>query len=431
MTPITEKRVPETLHADIVVKQTDENHNGRHDTGSVPRTSMSPVIPWDPLNNDSVTRLAPFDLSDNVNQREARNKGETCPAGWKLGIIMVGLSLACILSALVNPHKLQAPYVLIDANTVELIQDNTILTTAIPLITKQFNSLDDVGWYASAFLLTTCAVSLIYGKLYTYYPIKWIYLGALCLFEVGSLICGATPSSLGLIIGRAVAGIGAGGIFSGSLLIVSQETPLRLRPIYTSIISAIYGVASVAGPLIGGALTDHASWRWCFYINLPLGAVTCVFLLLFYEAKKPVKAVAGWKDIILQLDPLGLLFFLPSMISLLLALQWGGSKYPWDSPLIITLFIVFSVLLLAFVAAQWWQQDRATIPPRLIKNRNVWGACFFLFCLGASFMVYSYYVSNSFQARSDADMFPSSLYGSRASRGCPQHGPEFSTCLCS
>lgn len=299
------------------------------------------------------------------------------------------------------------------------------------MITKQFNSLDDVGWYASAFLLTTCSVSLIYGKLYTYYPIKWIYLAALGIFEVGSLICGATPSSLGLIIGRAIAGIGAGGLFSGSLLIVAQETPLRLRPIYTGIISATYGVSSVAGPLIGGVLTDNASWRWCFYINLPLGGITCLFLLFLYKAKKPAKAAAGWKDVLLQLDPLGLLFFLPSMISLLLALQWGGTEYPWDSPPIISLFVVFGVLVLVFVAVQWWQQDRATIPPRLIKNRNVWGASFFLLCLGSSLMVYSYYVSSPFRVRANADMVPSCLYGSRASKVCQQHSPAFLTCPCS
>lgn len=268
------------------------------------------------------------------------------------------------------------------------------MATAIPKITKQFGSLDDVGWYGSAFLLTTCSVSLLYGKLYTFFPIKWVYLTALGLFELGSLLCGVTPNSVGLIIGRASAGLGGGGIFSGSMLIISQSAPMRQRPIYTGIITAIFGVASIAGPLIGGALTDRVSWRWCFYINLPLGGVTFLFLLFLYEAKKPVKAANGLQEVIVQLDPLGILVFLPAMICLLLALQYGGTKFPWDSAQVIMLFVIFGVLFIVFVAVQRWQQDRATIPPRLIMNRNVWGGSVFIFCLSASFLVYAYYVSH-------------------------------------
>ncbi|KAJ5488465.1 hypothetical protein N7539_003355 [Penicillium diatomitis] len=297
----------------------------------------------------SKTRRETMEVSDGDEHHEERDELETYPAGWKLAAIVVGLCLACILVAL----------------------DNTIMATAIPKITEQFNSLDDVGWYGSAFLLTTCSVSLLYGKLYTFFSIKWVYLAALSLFELGSLLCGITPNSVGLIIGRAIAGVGAGGIFSGSMLIIAQSAPIRQRPIFTGVLTAIYGIAGIAGPLIGGALTDRVSWRWCFYINLPLGGLTCLFLLFLYEAKKPVKAATGLQDIIMQLDPLGLLFFLPAMICLLLALQYGGTKFPWDSREVIALFVIFGVLLTVFIISQWWRQDRATIPPRLIMNRNL------------------------------------------------------------
>lgn len=129
------------------------------------------------------------------------------------------------------------------------LQDNTIIATAIPKITDQFNSLDDVGWYGSAYLLTTCSVTLMFGKLYTFYPIKWIYLIALSIFEIGSLVCGVTPSSVGLICGRAIAGLGAAGLFSGSILIISQSVPLDKRPVYTGLVGAMFGIANVAGPL--------------------------------------------------------------------------------------------------------------------------------------------------------------------------------------
>lgn len=128
-------------------------------------------------------------------------------------------------------------------------QDNTIIATAIPKITDQFNSLDDVGWYGSCYLLTTCGVILIFGKLYTFYSIKWIYLTALFIFEIGSLVCATTPTSVGLICGRAISGLGAAGLFSGSVLIVTKSVPLVKRPVYTGLIGSIFGIANVAGPL--------------------------------------------------------------------------------------------------------------------------------------------------------------------------------------
>jgi MFS family permease len=168
-------------------------------------------------------------------------------------------------------------------------QDNTIIATAIPKITDQFRSLNDVGWYGSAYLLTTCATQLIYGKFYTFYSIKWVYLIALFIFEVGSLICGVAPNSMALIIGRAVAGVGAAGIFSGAILIIANTVPLRQRPAFMGLVGGVYGLASVAGPLVSGPgvllrilwFADHGTKHlliltldgWSFYRPLDLALV--------------------------------------------------------------------------------------------------------------------------------------------------------------
>ena len=167
-------------------------------------------------------------------------------SGLKLSILSLGLCLITFIIALAN----------------------TIISTAIPKITTVFNSLNDVGWYGSSYLLTTCSLQPSFGRVYTYFDVKYTYLFALLLFEVGSIICAAAMSSPMFIIGRAVAGAGAAALFSGGMTIVGYSVPLRKRAIYIAALSSMFGIASVVGPILGGAFTDKLSWRWCFWINL-------------------------------------------------------------------------------------------------------------------------------------------------------------------
>jgi len=142
-------------------------------------------------------------------------------------------------------------------STFVIALDNTIIATAIPRITTVFNSLDDVGWYGSSYLLTTTSLQPSFGKVYTYFNVKWTYMFALTMFEFGSVLCGAAVNSTMLIVGRAVAGAGAAALFSGGMTIVAYSVPLRKRPIYIGLLSSMFGIASVVGPILGGAFTDR------------------------------------------------------------------------------------------------------------------------------------------------------------------------------
>lgn len=188
---------------------------------------------------------------------------DTYPGALKLALITLALCLAVFLVALVSvPSRCYAVSRIKKVDRGAL-KDNTIIATAIPQITDHFGTIDDIGWYGSAYLLTTCAFQLFYGKLYTLLSIKWVYLAAILIFEVGSAICGAAPTSSVLIVGRAIAGVGCGGILSGTFTIIGFAVPLARRPMYNGILGGVYGISAVAGPLMGGAFTDKVSWRWC------------------------------------------------------------------------------------------------------------------------------------------------------------------------
>ncbi|KAI1820152.1 MFS general substrate transporter [Xylaria intraflava] len=312
-----------------------------------------------------------------LQQSTTREDGVAYPTGMKLFLITIALCLSVFLVAL----------------------DNAIIATAIPSITRAFHSLPDVGWYGSAYLLTTAAVQLLFGKFYTFLSLKWVYLAAIFVFEVGSLICGVAQNSKTLIIGRAVAGLGAAGIFSGALLILAHSVPLERRPLFTGFVSSIYGIASVVGPLLGGVFTDRVTWRWCFFINLPIGAVTLIVITIFFpDPTLKAQEKEPFLTRLMRFDPIGTVIFIPAVISLLLALQWGGIMYPWNNGRIIALFVVFGVLLIAFLFIQWYQQENATVPPRIFRNRTVMAGSLFLFSLGAAFFLFIYYIPIWFQA---------------------------------
>ena len=201
------------------------------------------------------------------------------------------------------------------------------------------------------------------------------------------------------IVGRAIAGIGGAGIVSGGLSVIALVTPTARRPLFTGLVTSLYAVGTVIAPIIGGAFTTHVSWRWCFYINLPTGAVTVVTLLFFFRPPKST-AIAQQETMIqkiMKLDLIGCILFVGSIVMFFLALQWGGSEYPWDSATIIGMLVGFAVLILIFIAWQVYRGDAALIPISLLADRSMLLSLIFAFLFMGSFVVPVYYLPKWFQ----------------------------------
>lgn len=256
-----------------------------------------------------------------------------------------------------------------------------------------------MGWYGSSYLLTTTSLQPSFGKVYTYFDVKWVYLSALLIFELGSVLCAAATSSKMLIVGRAVAGAGAAALFSGGMNIVGYSVPLRKRAVYIASLSSMFGIASVVGPILGGALTDKASWRWCFWINLPFGGVALATVFFFFSNPPRRYTDMTTKEKLKQIDFLGAIFLICAIVCLLLALQWGGSTYPWHDSRVSGCLLGFALIISAFIGVQIRLKDRATMPPRvLIGNRTVGACALFSAFLAMGLYSHIYYLPFYFQA---------------------------------
>ncbi|KAJ6605127.1 hypothetical protein B0H10DRAFT_2440230 [Mycena sp. CBHHK59/15] len=265
------------------------------------------------------------------------NGEDDYPHGIKLALLTLVLCLSVFLVAL----------------------DNTIIATAIPKITDQFESLDDMGvvWFC-----TTATTQLLFGKFYTFLPNKWVYVTAITIFKVRSVVCSAAPTSVTLLVGHAITGLG------------THSVPLAKWPIYSGLLGGMYGIASCR----------------CFYINLPIGAITLAVIVFLFKMPRSGEVKpdsATFTQRLTLFDPWGTLLFIPVIVCFLLALKWGGSKYAWNSVCIIALFIVFGILISTFVGVQLWKQDHTTIPPRILKECSIWSSVAYAFAIGSLFFI--------------------------------------------
>ncbi|KAJ7645246.1 major facilitator superfamily domain-containing protein [Mycena polygramma] len=277
----------------------------------------------------------------------------TILTGRKLAIVFVAMLLSLWLVAL----------------------DQTILSTALPRIASDFQAFSLQGWMLRIF------------------PAKWVLVTAISIFEVGSLLCGVSQN-----------------IVVGILQIISQGTRLQDRPRLFSLFGAVFGLSSVIGPLIGGAFTDRVTWRWCFFINLPVGGVSVVAVLFLLKASPPLASDPAKRsprdilDQVLRLDFLGATLVAAGVTCLALALQWGGNTKPWgDKAVIIKVNQppVEPVLRIRGCYGRGVRRflgERAMTPTSISKSRSVWAILAYSFLTRFSLLLFSYYIPIFYQA---------------------------------
>ncbi|KAJ5435511.1 Major Facilitator Superfamily protein [Penicillium cf. griseofulvum] len=276
--------------------------------------------------------------------------------------------------------------------------DMTIIATAIPRITDEFKGINLVGWYASAFFIALACFQPFWGKVYPFFSIKYTFLAAVFIFVLGSLLAAVAPNSTVLILGRAIMGAGGAGIASGGYAILGVVVRPQLRPIFTGLITTVYSVANVLGPILGGVFTQKTTWRWCFYVNLPVGgAAAAIIFLLFQPPKSARRAQVPLKEKLSHMDPIGIVLALGSLIFFTRALEIAGIYKAWNSAEVIGLLVACVVTAIAFVVSQYLQGDHALLVSRLLKKRVIAVGMAYGFFHEGAFYLLLYYVPIYFQ----------------------------------
>ncbi|KAI9034026.1 major facilitator superfamily domain-containing protein [Hyaloraphidium curvatum] len=300
-----------------------------------------------------------------------KDKSSILPPGMKMFdfvMVFVGLVLAVFLAAL----------------------DQTIIGTAIPSIVTEFKSAGGVAWIGIAYFLTAVPFIPTYGKLSDIVGRKPVYLIAITLFELGSLICGLAPNMPVLIVGRAVAGLGGGAIFSMALIIIADYVPLEKRGLFAGLVGACFALASVAGPLLGGVFTQQLTWRWCFFINLPIGALTVLTIAFFMKIPRKPHELPVLKRLA-ALDWIGTALLSVGVICFLTGLTSGGVDYAWNSAFVISFLCVGAAFCLAFVAWEARGAQNGVLPPEFYAHRFTLGSFLTAFLIGSTFFGLVYY----------------------------------------
>ncbi|CAI7577802.1 unnamed protein product [Penicillium glandicola] len=344
-----------------------------------------------PVEQQTEVAAQPNDVENATEKTEGAPLDRATSQAAKMGkkkiiVVMAALCLALFLAAL----------------------DMTIISTALPTIAAQFGASESgFSWIASSYLLANAACIPLWGKISDIWGRKSIIVLANVIFLVGSLICALAHNMATIIAGRAVQGIGGGGIIILANISVSDLFSLRDRPMYYGLFGATWAVAGALGPVIGGAFTTDVTWRWCFYLNLPVGGVSLTILILFLRIESPKTPFwAGVRCI----DWTGTFLIVGGTLMFLFGLEFGGVNYSWASPTVLCL-IIFGVLTLALAMFLEWKVAKfPIIPPRLF---NEWYNILILltcFCHGFVFIAATYYLPLYFQTVLQSNPIMSGVY---------------------
>ncbi|KAL8687226.1 MAG: hypothetical protein Q9218_006545, partial [Villophora microphyllina] len=327
---------------------------------------------------DQVEQKYEHESMDTPLETNVKAGNDRYPKGVKLVIIMTSLILGTSLMAL----------------------DATIISVATPKISTEFQALADVGWYGAAYSMLLTATTPIAANFYKYFDPKYVYLAFIVIFEVGSVVCASAPSSRAFITGRAIAGLGAAGLLQGAFGILTYVCSLEMRPLFLGGVVSVFGLFASIGPVIGGAFTQDVTWRWCFWLNLPVGGLVFGLILCFLtlvgidQSTRQLPTATKLR----RLDLPGVVLLIASVSCLFLALQEGSANVSWTSSKPIGLFVGFGLLFFTFGFWQWKAGENATVPLHYLKSRTViWGSMYLFWDNMASYITI-YYMPFYFQA---------------------------------
>ncbi|KAE8167844.1 major facilitator superfamily domain-containing protein [Aspergillus tamarii] len=286
------------------------------------------------------------DTSDTAIQPVEKKQGK----GWRFWAIYISLCVSILLAAV----------------------ESTVTSTALPFISDQLHAGEDYVWFVNSFFLTSACFQPFFGQTADLFGRRWLMIGAVAFFVLGSGISGGAINSAMMIAGRTIQGIGGGGINVMIDMIVSDLLPLRERGNFMGMIFAVFSIGTSLGPFIGGALVQHSSWRWVFYLNLPIGgaALVCLFFFLHVNYQKE-----PWQQKLKRIDYVGNALLMTSIVSILLALTWGGTAYAWSNWRIIiclTLGLVGMIVFHLYEASPWCAEPM--MPPHIFGNRTSFAA---------------------------------------------------------
>ena len=275
-------------------------------------------------------------------------------------------------SALISPQRRNLIFLAIVLGMLLAALDQTIVATALPTIVADLGDAGHQSWVVTSYLLASTIVTALVGKLGDLFGRKRVFQAAVVFFVVGSVLCGLAQSMAMLVGSRALQGIGGGAITVTASALIGEVVPLRERGRYQGILGAVFGVTTVIGPLLGGYFTDYLTWRWAFWVNVPVSV-----LVLVVAAVAIPQLTAATKPVI---DYAGIVFVGLGAAGLTLATSWGGTLYPWGSPTIIGLFAGSAAALGIFA----WVESRAPAP---ILPTRLFGSPVFTVCCVLSFVV--------------------------------------------